>query len=54
MMTCSCGPMGKSLPARGGWIEIFVKGKRIIYYPSLPARGGWIEIKKEWDGPTPL
>ena len=35
---------GKSLPARGVWIEINLSWDAIISKKSLPARGVWIEI----------
>ena len=35
---------GKSLPARGGWIEIQIQKYSNNPKKSLPARGGWIEI----------
>ncbi len=38
------GKVCRSLPARGGWIEIRLKTRRSRAAPSLPARGGWIEI----------
>ena len=39
-----------SLPARGGWIEIFLYAVVSVSNPSsLPARGGWIEIwRRGW------
>ena len=37
--------IGRSLPARGVWIEIDKKMEEIkIWQQSLPARGVWIEI----------
>jgi hypothetical protein len=41
----------KSLPARGGWIEMqVVYSFAVDVLASLPARGGWIEMTK----PPPL
>ena len=34
----------QSLPARGGWIEIWQAARVRRSAASLPARGGWIEI----------
>ena len=36
----------RSLPARGGWIEILSDIILITIIMSLPARGGWIEISR--------
>ena len=35
----------KSLPSRGGWIEIWEYPLLIGAMTSLPSRGGWIEIQ---------
>ena len=38
----------KSLPTRGGWIEIPAAVRDAIdQNPSLPTRGGWIEIRRK-------
>ena len=36
---------GRSLPARGAWIEISTLAKRPLNITSLPARGAWIEMR---------
>ena len=36
----------KSLPTRGGWIEILCFLFRRNLHSSLPTRGGWIEIEQ--------
>ena len=36
-------PVG-SLPSRGAWIEIYIKGACLKSATSLPSRGAWIEI----------
>ena len=41
----SLSRLGKSRPARGGWIEITRRGDgEMDGCRSRPARGGWIEI----------
>ncbi len=35
---------GRSLPARGAWIEITFVAAVDAADPSLPARGAWIEM----------
>ena len=34
-----------SLPAWGGWIEMFIRSLAALQGGSLPAWGGWIEMK---------